>query len=281
VNAFSPAASVCRAAAGVCDTAETCSGTNPACPTDAVKPSTEVCRLSVDPCDAEETCDGAGAACPADGGLSDGDEDGVCDVQDVCPAEPDPGQVDADGDDAGDACDPCNNFLPVVIARPQISVSKLFTGPGDDRLKASGSITVPLTPAIDPIARGVRIVITDSSGDAVVDAIIPGGYDPFTRVGWTANGSGTTFSYRNSGRYEPVIEGITKVKLKMSPSSPGLVRFSVSGKDGSYALTGSDLPLTLSFSVDPPYAATNQCGEASFPGPSPGCVYASGAVKCR
>ena len=34
-----------------------------------------------------------------------GDADGIGDVCDVCPAEPDPDQADADGDGIGDACD--------------------------------------------------------------------------------------------------------------------------------------------------------------------------------
>jgi hypothetical protein len=38
---------------------------------------------------------------------SDSDGDGTPDVDDVCPAAPDPGQADADGDGLGDACDLC------------------------------------------------------------------------------------------------------------------------------------------------------------------------------
>ncbi len=38
---------------------------------------------------------------------SDGDGDGVADVQDNCPAHSNPAQEDRDGDGLGDACDPC------------------------------------------------------------------------------------------------------------------------------------------------------------------------------
>jgi len=41
------------------------------------------------------------------GGCIDTDEDGICDNEDVCPANPDPNQEDADGDGVGDACDNC------------------------------------------------------------------------------------------------------------------------------------------------------------------------------
>jgi len=37
----------------------------------------------------------------------DEDGDGVCDLRDLCPGEPDPGQQDSDGDGLGDACDNC------------------------------------------------------------------------------------------------------------------------------------------------------------------------------
>ena len=69
------------------------------------------------------------------------------------------------------------------------------------------------------------------------------------------------------------------VTVKTSAGAPGLIRFSVLGKAVSYALTAADLPLTATFSLDPPHAATNQCGETAFSA----CVYlaASGAVKCQ
>jgi hypothetical protein len=46
-----------------------------------------------------------GAALPAqDAGCSDGDLDGVCDVDDNCPAAANSDQADGDGDGVGDAC---------------------------------------------------------------------------------------------------------------------------------------------------------------------------------
>ena len=57
---------VCRAAAGACDVAETCNGTALTCPSDALAPSTTVCRAAAGECDVAETCTGSSASCPAD-----------------------------------------------------------------------------------------------------------------------------------------------------------------------------------------------------------------------
>jgi hypothetical protein len=56
----------CHPAAGVCDIAETCSGTSNACPGDALQPADTVCRPSTAACDPQETCTNASIYCPAD-----------------------------------------------------------------------------------------------------------------------------------------------------------------------------------------------------------------------
>src|SRR5207244_1403837 len=45
------AGATCRAAAGPCDVAETCTGTSTSCPTDGFASSSTVCRASGDECD--------------------------------------------------------------------------------------------------------------------------------------------------------------------------------------------------------------------------------------
>ncbi len=70
---FKPAGTVCHASAGICDVAETCTGTSTDCPVDAFQPNTVVCRNALpDPgsgtrtCDAPETCSGTSTTCPTD-----------------------------------------------------------------------------------------------------------------------------------------------------------------------------------------------------------------------
>src|SRR5207245_2505050 len=60
------AGAVCRAAAGVCDVDETCTGSSTTCPADAFKSSSTVCRGSAGECDPAEHCTGTSAGCPAD-----------------------------------------------------------------------------------------------------------------------------------------------------------------------------------------------------------------------
>src|SRR5213080_2622205 len=55
-DAFLPASTVCRAAAGDCDVAESCPGNGPNCPADAKKASGTVCTDDGNPCTAD-TCD--------------------------------------------------------------------------------------------------------------------------------------------------------------------------------------------------------------------------------
>jgi hypothetical protein len=61
---FQPGTLVCRAAAGVCDAVEYCTGSAATCPTDVFL--TSVCRASTGPCDPAESCPGTGINCPTD-----------------------------------------------------------------------------------------------------------------------------------------------------------------------------------------------------------------------
>src|SRR5439155_353099 len=63
---------VCRASAGVCDVAETCTGSSPVCPPDTFQPITVTCRASAGECDQAETCTGTGPSCPSDAKTASG-----------------------------------------------------------------------------------------------------------------------------------------------------------------------------------------------------------------
>ncbi|MCK6550973.1 hypothetical protein L6R52_34365, partial [Myxococcota bacterium] len=77
---------VCRASAGACDAAETCTGVAATCPEDAK--SVAVCRASAGDCDVAETCDGASNDCPTDVFVASDttcrESAGDCDVAETC-----------------------------------------------------------------------------------------------------------------------------------------------------------------------------------------------------
>src|SRR5207237_6315919 len=60
------AGTTCGATAGVCDVAETCTGSSSTCPNDAFLPSTTLCRASAGECDLDDFCPGNSASCSAD-----------------------------------------------------------------------------------------------------------------------------------------------------------------------------------------------------------------------
>ncbi len=87
-DGFAGPATVCRPSAGPCDVAENCTGMGPDCPADGFAGPATVCRPSAGPCDVAENCTGMGAACPADGFAPSSQvcrpPAGVCDVAENC-----------------------------------------------------------------------------------------------------------------------------------------------------------------------------------------------------
>lgn len=143
---------------------------------------------------------------------------------------------DVDGDAVYDADDPC--IGGVAVTRPKLQLRKLDTPPGDDRVAFTGQMTVPLSPAIDPV----------------------------TEAGRKLNRQGTTWTYKTKTN----VAGIGRSVVKTTPKVPGLVRFRVAGKRGAFPAARAALPLTAVFALDP---AAGQCGTADFGGPVPRCAF--------
>lgn len=272
-----PSTVLCRASAGICDVDDFCPGNAPGCSADAREPNTVSCRPVADDCDIEDFCDG-GVACPADVVKPDVDFDGLCDEEDNCPDTADPTFADDDADGRGNVCDACTNIEPVDIENPVILVKRIHTPESDDTLKFAGFVTVPTTPTIDPILKGVRFRFEDPDGNEVLDVTIPGGaYNAALRVGWKATTAG--WKYRNVGRIVPLVKGISTITLTKDKVVPGRIKFQFAGKKGFYPIFPDEIPLKVSFVVDSPFAQTGQCGEALLT--SLECLYDQNSTRLQ
>jgi hypothetical protein len=70
-DGYLAAGTECRAVAGACDVADTCTGTSSVCPDEVAQAGT-ACRPGGGTCDPAETCDGAAGECPANATTPDG-----------------------------------------------------------------------------------------------------------------------------------------------------------------------------------------------------------------
>lgn len=139
---FRAAAQVCRAASGVCDVAESCTGSSDTCPADDVRPDTFVCRGSGGECDIVEFCDGATKDCAADVLV---DEDTPC-------------------TDDGTSCtiDICNGVSPLCqhpadTGSPCIKlVQTIGTFTSTTASQTTSSVTVPAA----GVANGASVILT-------------------------------------------------------------------------------------------------------------------------
>ncbi|MDX2165762.1 MAG: right-handed parallel beta-helix repeat-containing protein [Deltaproteobacteria bacterium] len=166
----------------------------------------------------------------------------------------------------------------VTMSESAIRIARLDTPPGDDTLTFNGRLAIahPFSPSFDPSLYGVGIVIADQAGTRVLDTTIAGGaYDPQTKVGWRVSSTGKRWKYVNKS--SSPANGITAITIKdLSSRQPGLIDFRVQGKRGTYAVAPSAVTLTGTLVLDPPTAATGQCGAGTGV-----CVNDGRSLRCR
>ena len=150
------------------------------------------------------------------------------------------------------------------VANGKLTIGKLATPPGDDKLTLSGEVTLaqPVDPPLDPATNGVRLVLTDAADGVVLDAPILGGvHDPTTKLGWKT-GTGK-WTWKNAGPTDT--HGLTKILVKdLSSKTPGLVQFKVKGKLGAYPVAGANLPVRALMVFTNPTSSTGECASADF-----------------
>ena len=183
--------------------------------------------------------------------------------------------TDGDGDGRCDAYDPCTS--PAAQ-----DAQAVFSGVGTNRrrFKVKGVIDLPMPAvALDPAANGVRIVLREAE-DFLYDFTVPGGaLGSPPGYGWTASGSparawkfrGSFGSVPSSG--VPDFANVNSLKITRTTNMPNRVKFSlkttlVRDEPGS--------SLTVTLVLDPPSAASGQCGELMLP-----CVATASSVRCK
>jgi cysteine-rich repeat protein len=163
-DAHATSGTVCRAAAGVCDVAETCDGTSAACPADMK--STAVCRPSAGVCDVAESCDGAANDCPPNGFAANTTEcraaAGVCDLAEHCTGTSTACPSDAKSTavcraaagvcDVAESCDGVSDACPSDAFQPATVVCRAAAGQCDQAESCTGSGAA--CPADDPLPDG-------------------------------------------------------------------------------------------------------------------------------
>lgn len=252
-----PASTVCRPAAGACDVAEACDGVSSTCPANAFAVEGEVCRLAGSECDLAEECSGSSATCPADETSPDSDGDGLC-----------------------DAVDPCEGSVPV--SRLRLRLSGFDTGAGDDQLRFSARLVVPVDAVIDPRVTGLRVLVEDV-GTPLVDVTVPPGvYSSDTRTGWATRTSGHGFVFASAAPLGGAVDRVTIARRSAGPSD--VVKVSIRGTRGTFAREAPGLPLKVTVVLDPT-SDSGLCTELAFTGPrpAPACRRsdASDMVICR
>ena len=268
-DGFAASTVMCGAATGACDVDAFCTGFSSTCPANGFRPIGTVCRESTSTCDPAETCTGTSAGCPADVPFLDTDNDTVCDGQDDCPNNADASQADTDGDGIGDACDPCTGGPLFTSAK--LKLTKLLFPGGDDGMTFKASVTLPGGTTVDPVAQGVRLIISRADGTKVVDIALPAGaFDIGAGYGWRAATPKGPWVWLDRTNLTPLKKATVKVK---TPASGGVVvnvAFVASKSD--FGAVGFSLPVDVTLVLAPPYATAGQCGETAW---------TSGASPCR
>lgn len=165
----------------------------------------------------------------------------------------------------------------VQVTGTALRITRLDTPPGDETLVHAGRLVLPhpFHPPLAPVTAGVGVVISDALGNPIIEALVPGGaYDRTTKAGWRVSANGRRWRYVDR---RGTVHGITAIVINdLSHREPGLVAFKVIGRKGSYLVDPTITSVTGTLILDPPGAATGQCGVATS-----ACTATRGALRCR
>lgn len=167
------------------------------------------------------------------------------------------------------------------ISKAQIKITKI-NKPGDNGLFVKGGVMLAASDlgALDPSVNGVRLLLADSTGSQKEFAVAGGAYDRVTKKGWKRNANGSAWTFVDGSEATPDARlsgrGVTKVSVKKSSTTPGLVTVQIKGKAGVFDVAS---PPTISLLL-----GEQPCFQAAFPGPLPPLCHYNGSqttLVCR
>jgi hypothetical protein len=134
----------------------------------------------------------------------------------------------------------------------------------EEKLKVKGAFALPSGKTFADLApqlRGAHVLIEGASGAIGADVVLPAGdYAGKGTRGWSANASGSTWTYRD--KTGTPLNGITKLSIK--DLGDGNVRVKVTGKHGIYDPLTADTPLHAVVDLgDATDAAAALCGQSA------------------
>jgi hypothetical protein len=118
---------------------------------------------------------------------------------------------------------------------------------------------------LDPVVDPPRLVLSDGDlNAAMIDETLKGGtYAGGGTAGWTSNGKGTKWTYRDKSGTPT--NGIINARIDdRSHKAPGRIRIKIKGRNGNYTGPGLDYVNVSLISGDP---ALGQCAETAFTAP--------------
>src|SRR5262249_37648245 len=128
--------------------------------------------------------------------------------------------------------------------------------------KLKTSLQIGDTPAIDPVHKGLRLILSGPFG-LVFDVTIPkGGFDPSARAGWVADARG--WSYKNTGDKIPRQAAIRGSTLRHQGVFANEFQLVVTGRGGDLRAAVGQPALDLTVVIDTPVATTGQCAETHY-----------------
>jgi hypothetical protein len=169
-DSLADASTTCRASAGVCDVAEQCTGTSAACPGDGFLPGTTICGPVAGPCDLAEYCTGGSAACPVDELLPStircrAAQVGGCDVDEFCSGT----SAVCPADGVAEAGTPCRAAAPGGCDLPESCDGTSIACPADAVVDA-GTVCRAAAPGGCDAAEICDGATTDCPVDLLADA---------------------------------------------------------------------------------------------------------------